>query len=168
MACGCKGGGKKSVAIRGSSTPNGDSSVDEQTNLVLMQYTGPEPSKVRLRSKVHPSDRYAYSKDESQFHAYQGDVNWLMSLGHFQVLQQQSDSPLVNDLAVLESNLVAPDLSELPLDVLRVDFAILAVLKKNGIDTVGKLRSVSDADLLSIKGLGSKRVKDLREALNAI
>lgn len=169
MACGCSKGGKRTVSIRDSSAPP-DGMSDTEMSMVLMEYTGNEPSKARLRSRMKPAERYAYSKDEPQFLVYKGDVNWLESLGHFSVVSGgvSESAPLVNELPALESNIVAPDFSNIPADVLSIDPVIVANLKKHGYETIGSLKLASDGELLALKGMGSKRLKDLRKALDAI
>jgi hypothetical protein len=167
--CGCKnGGGKKSVSVKDSSSNNPSNMTEDQSDLVFIQYTGTDSNKVTLRSKYKRSERYGYSVDEPNFWAYRADVPWLSALSIFKVVDDPTRSSVVNDLPPLESNTVAPDFSEIPVDVLPVDPIILANLKKNGYDKLQSVKLASDGELLSLKGMGDKRLKDLRLALNGI
>lgn len=170
MGCGCgKGGGNNTVVIETSSDPSSPGMLTTNT-LVTMQYTGTETGTRRLRSRSNPSARYSYSADEKLFQAYQSDVDWLVSLNEFVVVEEDTSasSSVISDLPALESSTQAPSYANVPVDRLGIDPVITATLKKNGIDTIDILQLISDADLLSIKGLGAKRVQDIRKALDVI
>jgi hypothetical protein len=167
--CGCGSGGKNTVSIKNNTT-NSPSNLDEDLNsLVLVEYTGTNTNKMGLRSRTRPRDRYMYSKEENTFFAYKADIGWLESLGDFTIIKEAlTGESIVNDFLPLESHTIAPDFSEIPIDILPIDPIILANLKKNGYDKLERVRLASDGELLALKGMGDKRLKDLRKALNSV
>lgn len=157
------------MSIQDKTSTSTGLSETNMDSLVLMEFTGIDTNSRTLRSRFRPSDKYRYSFDESHFNAYRADVPWLISLGIFKVVEESlSESPLTNELLPLESHTTAPDFNEIPIDVLPIDSIILANLKKNDYTTLGRVRMASDGELLSLKGMGDKRLKDLRNALNTV
>lgn len=55
---------------------------------------------------------------------------------------------------------------EIPLDVLGLRTPLKERLENEGIRTIGQLTALSEVELLSIRGMGLKKIKEINEALN--
>lgn len=167
MACskGC-GGGSASVGMSQnlSAPQNGD--------MVLIQYSGLQSQKQRLKSRTGTGDSYIFSGNRRKFFVHKADVAWLTAMQGFQLVAEQPKA--VAALEKEESTVLKSEMpnynpqSDFPLDVLKVDPKELGFFKKAGYISVNMIRRASDAELLTNEGIGPSRVRKVREAIERL
>ena len=179
MACrSCGGGGGRP---RISTNRISDQTLDTgEQNMALVEYIGPQTQFQRIRSKASPQHFYRFGgspgSETRKFFVFEEDLPHFLALRDFRVLQSETlSSETVGDITRQDSVVLSADASRVPNSkknpvlVVDLDLApeLIAVLVDNGYTTVETLRSASDAELLTVKGIGPRRLKSIRDAISA-
>jgi glycosyltransferase involved in cell wall biosynthesis len=155
MAC-SKCGGHASLKVKTAAEPV----VEGQ---VLMAYTGSHASTFTRRSPTVKGTFYRIN-NRKPFWVAASDVDaFLRNPKEYKVIEQAAPAPLT---AEPTAALTAPVLPEKSLDELAVRPDTLVFLKRQ-FSTIPQVERATDADLLSIKGIGEARVREIRQALGA-
>lgn len=165
MACGkCgSGGGKKSIIPQVASSK----SVSGVDDMVLVEYIGAEPQSRHIKSKASKGDTYTFGAGKKELYVHRADLPWLESLNLFrQKVNYESPVVATEDIALetVRVEFTPPTNVDVPLEALPFDVDLMNYLKGAGYDTRNQIRLASDAALASIKGIGPKRLKVIREA----
>lgn len=153
MACN-KCGGKKSVKV------NAPSPVSEEGEAVLIKYVGPQSQTRYFKSKVKPGTRYKVD-NKRPFFVFAGDAKHFLSFRDF--VKIDVPKPLVDSQQTVLVSQEKP--AEKTIDQLNLRPETIAFLKD--FTTANELAAASDTQLLSVKGIGPSRLKEIREALYA-
>lgn len=150
MAC-SKCGGKSTLKVKENNLPVGDS-----TEMVLLQYTGPQTQKRHELGKVTKT-RYIINGNKP-FFVVGADVPYFLNRKFYQVIN--TPQPIISTVTPV---LVSQDTKSDLLADTKLRPETLAFLKEY--TTVSEIKQLSDAALLSIKGIGPSRLKEIHEVL---
>lgn len=157
MGC-SKCGGGRTVVVTNTTNP-------ALPDMVQLYYTGNE-SKQRINSPTHRGTVYQINKNKRYTWIFKEDLEWALLKNNpggspmFEVVEQPSVSSVEEDV-ILESQ---ETVSEQPIELLGMDEAITTILKET-FPTVADLRAASDGDILAVKGIGQKRLKEIKAYL---
>lgn len=160
----CSGCSKRSDIIVSS---NNKVTADNE-ELVEIEYIGGAPNKRIVPSKVKRGHTMQYSSNprDRRFMCYKQEADrFLMRPNEFRLVQVAEDMPMVDDHpAVVAERAVKLERS---IEDLGLSETIITLLKKNNIETENELMLTSDAALLAINGIGSLRLKEIRDTFHA-
>lgn len=160
---GCSGCGKRAdLVLKEAQRTIVDGSHEE---LVSIEYVGAGLNKRRVISQVARGHYYTYSANSRVFDVYKAEVNRFLSRpSEFRVYHSPADIeiPLADTPTIVAEKVVVPPRS---VDTLTLDGDIISRLIKHNITTVEQLMVISDAELLTIRGIGPARLEAIREAL---
>lgn len=173
MGCSsCGGGGGKP---RLKTTVASASSETAELSMVLVEYIGPQTQYQRIRSKVSKQFyRFGGSPgaETRKFFVYEAEASFFASNRDFRLVPQApvvaTDSPTEDSVKLVAAatparEKISPSVGELDLVP-----ELIAVLENSGYLTVDDVIRASDAELLSVKGIGQKRLTSIRDAASAI
>jgi hypothetical protein len=145
-------------------------------NLVMVKYVGPELQTRRIASKVERGRSYRFSASSPEFPVLPGDAEWFARRVDMQVVgpyqpkaqtmtNQPIETPLVNESPAQQplSNLDFVTVID-PVDMLDIKPELKTVLKEQ-FRSIDQLRQASDAQILTVKGIGMSRLNIIREAI---
>jgi len=153
MGC-SKCGGKKTLVVERSKTNNG--SEVPVNDMVKIQYVGPEAQTRTFSSKFRRGVRYRINRKKPVY-VFPEDAEWMLKIKYFKEIKELPPESLEEPMEVVEEN------NETSIYALDLRPETLAVLSKH-FSTVEELNEVTDADLLSIKGIGKARLEKIRQA----
>ena len=162
MACGkCgKGGGKITLAAKLQSAGVPDAEMIE------MEYVGLATQNQRIKSVVNRGELMIFSAERRRFFAYRADAERLINNTNFRMVGAVPGTQKVVEEAPVLISHTKP--LQRTLEMLDLDNITESVLKKNGYNTVDSLVKAPDSALLALKGMGSKRVAAVREAIHEL
>lgn len=160
VACsGC--GGKKTVVPKGGAART--EAVD--TNMVLIQYTGAETQHRTLKSPTQRGVRYRFN-NKKPFFVFKSDADFFLRKHGFVLVPQ--DAPIIQDMTSSVPLVSDTRAEEIPsFENLMLSTKLVNILRENFPD-IASVATASDASLLSLRGIGSKALSDIREALQNV
>lgn len=180
MGCSKCGGKKTLVVTKASSNTKGNTMSD----LVRIQYDGPMTQFQRFNSKVQRGVVYRFNNSRP-FQALREDAEWILNIKHFKLVSAPAtvpetvvNEPLTTDIPVkmpsveeeikkIEQEKVVVEDTAMPSDEWSVFPDEITRRLQRNFTTVDEVKKASDAQLLSINGIGEGRLKAIREVLNA-
>lgn len=184
MACGCaKGGGKadQTIAPYGDLSSMASAQVDDPENWILVEYIG---TPIQMRSMKSTTDRrrsYYYGgeqgSDGRKFFALKVDAMQFQSRPNDFIVYALAPNKAETGLQMRNDSLDTPVLvvdrtvrRSKPLSVLvgKITPETIAILEKNGIQDIDRLRRTSKTELLTIKGIGERRADVILGALRGV
>lgn len=170
----CAGCGKRNDLV--VKTANRPPQPSDDT-LVTVEYIGDNLGSRQIRSQVRSGHYYRFSANHRIFEVYASEADrFLNKPTEFRVLYETSPEP--EEFVLEEGPMLTADRSyESPpeepmlptekfiLDFSKLDYAIWGRLRKAGFDTAEKIALADDATLLAVKGIGQKRLQEIREAI---
>jgi glycosyltransferase involved in cell wall biosynthesis len=185
MACGCaKGGGKsdQTIAPYGDPVSVASAQIDDPENWILVEYIG---TPVQMRSMKSMTDRrrsyyyggekgsddrkiFALKVDAAQFQSRPGDFIVYALAPHVEDNGLQMRNDLSSTPALVADRTVGRKAKPLSVLVGKITPETIAILEKNGIQDVERLRRTSKVELLTIKGIGERRADVILGAVRGI
>lgn len=164
MGCSKCGGGGGHTTIVGSKAFKAQ--ADKTDDLVLMEYIGKEPQTRHFRSRVKPNERYRFGANQREFFVHRGDVNWMVLMNQFRVKEQPKVE--VGGFEPVQVEYTPPLPQDVLIEDLDLETDLVNYLKDAGYTTVEQVRLASDTALLTIKGIGPKRIEAIRKAVENV
>ena len=158
MGC-SKCGGGRTVVVTNSISNNA------LPDTVQLLYLGIE-SRTRVNSPSRRGSVYQWSASKPVVNIWKEDLDWMLSkrlpnnTPAFKILEQAVVKTGEAEV-VLESQ---ETVTEQPIELLGIDEATTTILKEV-FPTVRDLRNATDADILAVKGIGPKRLKEIKAYL---
>jgi hypothetical protein len=131
-----------------------------------MEYIGKEPQTRHFRSRVKPNERYRFGANQREFFVHRGDVNWMVLMNQFRVKEQPKVE--VGGFEPVQVEYTPPLPQDVLIEDLDLETDLVNYLKDAGYTTVEQVRLASDTALLTIKGIGPKRIEAIRKAVENV
>lgn len=169
---GCSSCGKRgTITVRRNAVPA--KSVANNSVPFEVEYLGPEIQMRRISSKAVRGRYYRYSANRNRFLVAPEDVPLFDNKpNHFRVLGPVKTPDVKEKPDVLMSDMPIPkrepqeSVGSNGFDVLNIKDERVVNLLKDNFGGVGDLFAASDAQLLSIKGIGPSRLTEIRKAIS--
>lgn len=163
MGC-SKCGGGKTLAVATQ-----QAQVDMSNNQIWMMYEGPEAQDFRIKGEVHNGVRATYIVNNHEpFAVLAHDVDYLLNHRYYKKIESpKSSQPTVQSVTIPLTSQAPAKMESTqarPISVLQIKPEIITLLSQKFGNTE-ELKKASDADLLSVRGIGNARVREIRQAL---
>jgi glycosyltransferase involved in cell wall biosynthesis len=177
----CGGGGGKPKASL--SVAAGRKAV-APAEMALIEYIGPMTQFQQFKSRVKAGTTYRFGgdpgEDSRKFYIYQGDAEWITSNPVYRIVPEVVENTTVPDVPVLTAyTRPAPvDFNDFmrqaefikavepaAIEALPLSPETVSILNSAGFDTIEQIKSLSVAQLVTIKGIGATRANKIMQAV---
>jgi glycosyltransferase involved in cell wall biosynthesis len=170
----CAGCGKRNdLVVKAANRPP----QPANDTLITVEYIGDNLGSRQVRSQIRSGHYYRFSANHRIFEVYASEVDRFVNKPtEFRVLHEATQEP--EDFVLEEGPMITADRSYEPppeeialepdhfvVDMTKLDYAVMGRLRKAGFDTAEKIALANDATLLAIKGIGQKRLQEIRGAI---
>ena len=173
----CKScGGKKSTVVVPKSTTIATRSVVSGDSMVTLRYVGKQKQFRRIPSRSHRGVTYRIGGVDTLINVFPEDVEWLTSSPDLVLADEQphrpaqtvtikqEEAPIAPTNEVLKEPSAQKDVRTAKIDQLDLPEEVITILGRN-YTHIFQVSQASDAELLSIKGIGDSRLAQIREAV---